>query len=180
MKLDFESIIERFTRNLTPAKIIIGILVLVIALAVLNFLVGLATTLLPIAVLAIVAYFGYQWLNSRTDTLLSGRTEKQAVETEADHAMKADVTRQDDAAIADTAHKLSVEAQDSSSDVISGAVFSKNDSMKIPPKINEKTGLPEADISRLEQAEQESVEITDSVMAQLAERRKRLLGEDGS
>lgn len=182
MKLDFESLIERFTKDLTPAKIVLGLAALVIVLAVISTLVNIATSLLPIAVLAVAAYFGYQWLNSRTDTMLSKRNQTADSSTNADavtlaeDAVREEANRRQERA----ADNLRVDDSGTEPDVISGAVMSKGDSMKIPPRINPTTGLPEADISRLEQAEEQSAEITDSVLAQLAERRKRLLGEQDS
>ena len=185
MKIDFESLIERFTKNLTPTKIVLGLLALIIVLAVINTLVSLATSLLPIAILGVAGYFGYQWLNSRTDEMMENRKAKKEAKNDeaealAEDAIKQEAQRREDDNVADAARNLSVEAQDeeNESNVLLGAVLNKGDGMKIPQRINPKTGLPEADISRLEQAEQESIEITDSVLAQLAERRKRLLGEE--
>ena len=187
MRIDFESLIERFTKNLTPTKVILGIAILVIAIAVLNFLVGIAQMLLPIAILGVAGYFGYQWLSSRSEEVkakkaASAESDEAAADI-ADTAAKIEAGQSDIDNVAAAAHSLSVEAKDASDEddnVLLGAVLSKTDGMKIPQRINQKTGLPEADISRLEEAEKQSAEITDSVMAQLAERRKRLLGNEDS
>ena len=67
-------------RKITPVQMIIGVVAAVIVLGVLNFVLQIANTLLPIAIIAVLAYFGYQWLSSRQDSTDSASQVMAAVE----------------------------------------------------------------------------------------------------
>lgn len=216
MKLDFESIIERLTKNLTPAKVLLGIAAVIIIIAIVNFLVNLANMLLPFAIGAVILYFGYQWMTSRNeDQAIKQQMQQQTKTAQTDQqensvrsvvdAIRSSITGSDDDADADESVTVTVESDQAvtTEDTIGEAeapaerlktddttedddslanmvINNRHNSMKVPEVVNPKTGLREPDISRLEEQEKQDAEVTDAVLSQLEERRRRLLGEDDS
>ncbi|QPC83491.1 hypothetical protein G4Y79_03660 [Phototrophicus methaneseepsis] len=153
-------------RKLTPTQIIIGIAVTIIALWLLSQLVSLLTSLVPIAILVLILYFGFRMLNNRSEA-----AEDAAATRTAD-----DNVRTVEATVTDVADTETMPAEEAAAAEEEFHVRR----LRVEPKVNPKTGLPEADLSRLEELEQQTEKVTDDVMAQIEARRRRLMGEDNS
>jgi len=134
-------------------KIGLGIAAAIVVIALLSFVFQIAMTLAPFAILAIVAYFGYRWYTNRKPEKVVVKEKSQAVQQERYEENIA------------SANKTRTESRPS---VVVG------DASEV-----EKAGFGEApDISRLEEKEKEAPKITDDVMAQIEERRRRLGMDD--
>lgn len=155
-------------RKLTPTQIVLGVIGIIIVIAILNFVLQLANTLLPFAVVGLVAFFVYRLMNSR-----SPAEEKQdATADDTAQQQTAADSHDEDAFEAQRDEAMAREAQEAAS------------RMSVAPKTNPDTGIEEADLDALLEKEQrlmdETKQVNDDVMAQLEARRKRLLkGDDG-
>jgi len=148
-------------RKLTPTQIIIGIAALIIGLWLIGQIIGILTSLVPIAILVVILFFGFRMLSNRSEAA------EEAVVVDEAETVQATVTE-----ITDT------ETAPAEADEADAEVSVRR--LRVEPKINPKTGLPEADLSRLQELENETKKVTDDVMAQIEERRRRLMGGDDS
>lgn len=146
-------------RKLTPTQIIIGIAALIIGLWLVSQIIGILTSLVPIAILVVILYFGFRMLSNRSEAA------DEAVVVDEAEMVQATVTEITDTETA----PAQAEAEEAEVNVRH---------LRVEPKINPKTGLPEADLSRLQELENETKKVTDDVMAQIEERRRRLMGGD--
>ncbi|MCA9883827.1 MAG: hypothetical protein H6670_14435 [Anaerolineaceae bacterium] len=144
-------------RKLTPTQIIIGIAALIIGLWLIGQVVNLLTSLVPIAILVVILFFGFRMLSNRSESAAEAAEEGEIIE--------GNVTEMTDTETAP--------AQEDQAEVSVRR-------LRVEPKINPTTGLPEADLSRLEELEQQTNKVTNDVMAQIEERRRRLMGGDDS
>ena len=145
-------------RKLTPTQIIIGIAALIIGLWLVSQIIGILTSLVPIAILVVILYFGFRMLSNRSEAA------DEAVVVDEAETIQATVTEITDTETAPAEADAEVSVR----------------RLRVEPKINPKTGLPEADLSRLQELENETKKVTDDVMAQIEERRRRLMGGDDS
>lgn len=150
-------------RKLTPTQIIIGIAALIIGLWLVGQIIGILTSLVPIAILVVILYFGFRMLSNRSEAA------DEAVVVDQAETVQANVTEITDTETA----PAQAEAEEADAEVSVRR-------LRVEPKINPKTGLPEADLSRLEELENETKRVTDDVMAQIEERRRRLMKGDDS
>jgi heme/copper-type cytochrome/quinol oxidase subunit 1 len=153
-------------RKLTPTQIALGILGIIVILAVLNFVLSLAQTLLPIAALALVAYLGYQWLTSRDNNKTMVDTIAEEKTAGADSQVQTVVESKTQTATQNSTEDMQAASQ----------------RLGVEQVTNPETGFKEADLARLEAEEKQRLvdkkAEEDAIQAQLEERRKRLLGGD--
>jgi hypothetical protein len=148
-------------RKLTIPQIVIGVAVVIVALWLVGRVLALLTALVPIAILILAGFFGYRWLSSRSEQI--------PVE-----AKKSQQERAVDAAVA------TVTAAESG--VMPAVQVAEDDgNLTIKQVINPETGFKEPDITRLvereEQKLKEADKVNDQVMAQIEERRRRLMND---
>jgi hypothetical protein len=137
-------------KKITPQQAIIGILVLVVVLGVFNFILNLANTLLPFVIGGAALYFGYQWLTSRSEDV-----ESKIQELKRDEAIAKGKS-------APVEHTRLAEAENDDS----------------PSQVDKLRRLLEEEEERKRAAEEAKKAEQEEVQRLLAERRKRLLGED--
>jgi hypothetical protein len=154
-------------RKLTPTQIVIGIAVTIIALWLVSQVVSLLTSLVPIAILVLILYFGFRMLNNRSEATEDAEAAANAKTTTVEATVR-DVTDTETAPAQDIATEETAAEEDE---------FHVR-RLRVEPKINPKTGLPEADLSRLEELEQQADDVTHDIQAQIEERRRRLMGND--
>lgn len=137
-------------RKITPTQIVLGVIAVIIILAILNFFISLANALLPIAVLGLIAYFGYRWLSSRSPA-----------EVKTTMAQQTQTVSRQEAMLEPESDEVVAERR-----------------MKIEQIVNPETGFKEPDITRLMAEEEERLrkadEVNDQIMAQIEARRRRL------
>lgn len=147
-------------RKLTPVQIVLGIAAAIVALWLVSQVVGLLLSLLPLAALVLIGYFGFRWLSSRSED----------IPEEATRSRKA---RTVDEAVANVS--AAEEGQVTRTDE------TEDDALTVKQIVNPETGFKEPDISRLVEREEEKLReadrINDEVMSQLEERRARLLAQ---
>lgn len=175
--LDILNRIRKFDpRELTPAQIALGVVALIVVLAVLNFILSLANTLLPIALIGGAVYFGYRWMNSRSEALPEQKSKSQkVVEEAANNRQKAQQKAEPERVV------MTVE-DDTRADAAAQEATEAKKPLMVEQQINPETGFKEPNIERLVEKEQEKMaemdRVNDDVMAQIEARRKRLLGKD--
>lgn len=179
MKIDFnlQKLIEDRIGKITPVKIVLGLAAFVIIVNVLSLIIGIFQALLPVAILAVVGYFGYQLLQSRTAADAVAKAKNDAAVEKTIVLEKAEVNRQKEAA-----KRLAEEAET----VIAGTeVETAEDAaprrLSVEEMVNPNTGVREANLAELEAMEQAKMRQSgnvsdDAVKAALEERKKRLLG----
>ncbi len=161
-------------RRLTPMQIILGIATAIIALwlvgVVLNAIMAIFNFLVPVAIVVVAGYFGYQWLSNRAARMpeqVSTKSKKERVVEDAVANVEA----------AESETQFIVE------ETVSESVEEEDDPLVIKQVVNPETGFKEPDIARLIEREEamlkEADEVNDSVMSQLEARRRRLLGQEG-
>lgn len=156
-------------RKLTPTQIVLGVIAFIVVIAILNFVLQLANTLLPFAVIGLVGFFVYRLMNSR-----SPAEEQQAAATSDDTAtqQQPDAVESQDDFEAQRDEAIAQDAREAAS------------RMSVAPKTNPETGIEEADLDALLEKEQrlmdDTKQVNDDIMAQLEARRKRLLKDDDS
>jgi len=141
-------------RKLTPVQIVIGLITVVVVLSIVQFLLNLATTLLPLVILGVLAYFGFRYFTTDRDK---------------DEVVEATNTTQNVSQTTNT-------QEDSISTTVAPA-----QTMRVEQPINSSTGLREPDIDRLNAEESrlsQKEADADEIQQQLLERRKRLMGND--
>lgn len=147
-------------RKLTPTQIVLGIIAIIIIVAALNFVLQLANMLLPFAVIALLAYVGYQVLQSRSPD--EATAEKPAA-VASDNTEDRELEAQRDAAIVEETSPTRA---------------------TVAPKINPDTGLEEADLEALLEKEKrlmaETKDMSDDIQAQIEARRQRLMNKNQS
>ena len=135
-------------RKLTPTQIIIGIAALIIGLWLIGQIIGILTSLVPIAILVVILYFGFRMLSNRSEAASEAADE--AVVVDEAETVQATVTEITDTETA----PAQAEIEESEAEV-------NVRRLRVEPKINPKTGLPEADLSRLQELENETKKVTD-------------------
>lgn len=161
----FKRITEFDPKKVTPTQIVIGIIVFIVALALINFVLSLAQALLPVAVLALLVYLGYQWLSSRDPqedkVVKPGRVQQEATE--------------DDSQAQTTLGEALEARQKTEADEAARR-------LRVEQVANPDTGFMEADLARLEAEEQARLAQKEAderaIQEQLEERRRRLLKGD--
>ncbi len=155
-------------RKLTPMQIVLGVATAIIVIwligVVLQAIMAIFNFLVPVAILTIVGYFGYQWLRSRAENL-------------PDDVQKSKQEREVEAAVAN------VEAAASGQPItIEESEEAADDPLVVKQVVNPETGFKEPDIARLIEREEsmlkEADEVNDAVMSQIEARRRRLLGQE--
>lgn len=175
MRVDFnlQKFIEDRIGKITPVKVVLGLAAFVIIVNILSLIIGIFQALLPVAILAVVGYFGYQILQSRSTAETKA---KNAADDTTIPLEQVKVNRQKVAAqrLAEAAETVIAEA---------GAETSEEPAhrLMVEEMVNPNTGLREANLAQLEALEQEKLRqagdaSADAVKAALEERRKRLLG----
>lgn len=187
-------------QKMTPAQWVValsgGVIVLWIVAQLLAFVVGILNFIAPIALVTIIAYFGYQFLQSRSEDIPEEATKsesqkevEQAIanyraelekklrgeDTNTTTAQASDVSDAETATVvADTEQAAAVEVEvkeEREADLIVAQV------------VNPETGFKEPDISRLIEHEEkklaEADKVTDDIMAQIEARRQRLKNQGG-
>lgn len=138
-------------RKITPAQLVVGAALALVALWLLSQVINLALSLVPIALILILVYLGYRVMSSRSveTSAAPARREQRAAAS----------TRSASAASQDGARKR----------------------LMVEPTVNPETGLLEVDLAKLEAKEAEALraakQAADDVSAQLEERRRRLKGD---
>jgi hypothetical protein len=197
VKIDFNlrEILEKQFGKITPGKVIAGLLVLWVVVRALGFVLSLFDAVFPFVVLGLIAYFGYQVLQSRNpeliDQIINRKSTKQpeviegkgkvidlaTAQAPRKTATKAPAVQQAEAAL-ESAARLVDPIEAAAAEEVEAAVEPRN--MKVAQKINPTTGLPEPDLERLEANEQEAAQQptnADLIRQQLENRKKRLRGE---
>lgn len=146
-------------RKLTVTQIVVGLAVFIVGMWLLGRIFALISALVPIAILIVVAFFGYRWLSSRSEQIPA-------------EAKKSQQERSVDAALA------AVKAAESGVQPVQQA-DEQDDRLSVKQVINPETGFKEPDITRLmereEQKLKEADKVNEQVMAQIEERRRRLM-----
>lgn len=159
-------------RKLTPAQIALILIGVIVVLAVLNFLLSLATTLIPLVVIGAAVYFGYRWLSSRSEALPEQKSRGEQIVEEAEANRQA--ARQKTATATE---QVSVPMQATA--LADDEPQQRN--LRVEQVVNPETGFAEPNIERLiaeeERKLQEVDQVNDDVLAQIEARRKRLLGK---
>jgi hypothetical protein len=180
--------VERYTGKITPAKAIVALMILVLVVRILGFVLSLFDAVLPFVVLGILAYFGYQFLQSSSPaaaqirgTIQGVTTRRASAEAVSNDVVERITKRQETPAAAPVkaadveaprVETVNVLADESAETLVDEAQPSK---MEIAERINPTTGLREPDLARLEEREKEKPK-QDNVLSQLEERKKRLKG----
>lgn len=188
MKIDFniQKLIEERIGKITPVKVFLGLAFFIIAVNLLGLILGIFQALLPFAVIAVVGYYGYQFLqSSRGQELLQNarKTAEQSAPVIQGETVKTK---------AQTSDKQTVERVESAAtrleDIATGEAGTETDAaeespasrLTVPEKVNPETGLAEPDLERLMEKEQQKLneanKVNDNVLAQLEARKKRLKG----
>lgn len=172
---DLKKLFENFNiRKITPAQAVVGVIGLAIVVWVMNFIINLAMTLLPFAILAVIAYFGYSALTSKKEEVDEKLAQIKRDES-LENAHPAEVS-----AVKPMARRQPVreESENNETLIINDA---SQTPLRVETLVNPETGIAEPNISRLEElerAKQAEAEKTNAeVQAQLEERRKRLGGQ---
>ncbi|MEL6306810.1 MAG: hypothetical protein AAFV98_04775 [Chloroflexota bacterium] len=170
-------------RNMTTTQWVLGlaggIIVLWIVAQILTFVVGILNFVAPIALLTIIGYFGYQYLQSREEDI-PAEAKKSDREKEVEQAVAnyraslEDNLREDTVSAPQTASV----ADESAETIIAEQEGVREVDLIIEQKVNPETGFKEPDIARLieheEQKLAEADQVTDDIMAQIEARRRRL------
>lgn len=197
---------ERQFGKITPAKVLVGLAIVVIVVRILGFILGLFDAILPFVVLGVLGYFAYQMLESRApdwrdkmknavdnvttrrDTAAEDAVKKatrnaEAVlnrETPIATVVKTTVDRATNTDAAQPQARL-----EDAPTVVEAVVETDTQPaarLMVEQKINPATGLQETDMDRLMEKEEEMLKApqssADAVRAQLEERRRRLKGGD--
>jgi hypothetical protein len=163
-------------KELTGTEIAIALIAVLVAFWAIGFVINIIQTVLPFVILALLAYVGLNVLRSRgkdtDEAIISVRAEQKAKERQERRAESVPrVVRAEPIA----AEKLA--------DPIAKPLESEELVVKVAPRINPDTGLAEADISRLEEREQELLkeakQTNSDIQAQIEARKKRLMGGEG-
>lgn len=179
-------------RELSRTQIVVGLAGGIIALWIiaqlLSFIVAILNIAAPIAILTLIGYFGYNYMQSRSEDI-------------PDELRKSKQEREVDEAVAN--YRAALEGKDLNTDVETDTVVEvqtveeieadtaakaevveeeKEENLVIKQVINPETGFKEPDISRLieheEQKLKEADKVNDDIMAQIEARRKRLQNSD--
>lgn len=146
-------------RKLTIPQIVVGVAVLIVGLWLLGRIFALLSALVPLAILIVAAFFGYRWLSSRSEHIPA-------------EAKKSQQERSVDAAVA------AVKAAESGTLPVQQA-DQQAERLSIKQVINPETGFKEPDITRLMEREEQKLKdvdkVNEQVMAQIEERRRRLM-----
>ena len=138
-------------KKITPAQLLVGGAVVLVALWLLSQVVNLALSLVPIALVVILAYLGFRVMSSRS-------AEAGAAPARSETRVEATVRDTKTAAEEGARKRLMVEQT-----------------------VNPETGLLEVDLAKLEAKETEALnaakQAAADVSAQLEERRRRLKGD---
>jgi hypothetical protein len=180
--------VERYTGKITPAKALAALIALWLVIRALGFILSLFDAVLPFAVLGLLAYFGYQFLQSSSPAAEQIKSRIQSVTTRRESAEVVSnevierITKRTEAPIeapavltaedAPRIETVNVLADESAETVVDEVASEK---MQVAERINPKTGLREPDLARLEEREKEKPS-QDNVLSQLEERKKRLRG----
>ncbi len=179
MKIDFnvQKFIEDRIGKITPVKVVLGLAAFVIIVNILGLIIGIFQALLPVAVLAVVGYFGYQLLQSRTAADAVAKAKQDTVVEKTVVLEKAEVNRQKVAAkrLAEESETVVATAETETADEATAK------RLAVEEMVNPDTGLRETDLAQLEAMEQAKLRqsgdaTADAVKAALEERKKRLLG----
>ncbi len=145
-------------KKITPVQVAIGIVVAVVVLGVLNFLLSLANTLLPLLLGGAALYLGYQWLTSRSE----------------------DVDAKLNAIKREEALEKAKTAPESKTKPVTQAHEERVSRLSVEQLENPETGIKETNmqllLEREEALKKAEDEVKQNVQAQIEERRKRLLG----
>ena len=167
-------------RKLTPAQIDLIVIGIVVALAVLNFLLSLANTLLPIVLIGAIGYFGYRWLSSRSEELPPEQRQSRSerVVAEAENNRKPTRRKQDQVTVETSTESTRAQATQNT------PTQYEEDSernLQVEQVVNPETGFKEPNIERLIAEEERKLkeidESNEDVLAQIEARRKRLLNQ---
>jgi hypothetical protein len=152
-------------RKVTPVQWVMVAVGILIALWILNTLLSIAATLMPIVIVAILAYVGYRVLSSRSEDAAAIQKEKREEQFAQADASTVKAAKQVDTVIATKLDKAP--ASERLSDEVT---------------VNPETGVTEVNMARLEEQEAQALKQTkqkadpEEIQRQLEERRKRLLG----
>lgn len=191
--LEFLNRLRNFDpKKLTPAQIALGIVAIIVVLAVLNFILNLANTLLPFILVGAALYFGYNWLSSRSEAMPQRKSRNQRVVEEAE---KARGVVQTTAVMSEEASDTVDERYQDVQEVARNAPVAnltdhetseseEERRLRVEQVVNPETGFKEPNISRLIEQEEEKLrdmdKVNDDVLAQIEERRRRLLSQKGN
>lgn len=148
-------------RTLTPVQWVMIAVGVIVALWVINVLLGIAAALMPIVIVGILAYVGYRVLSSRSENAAQVQQEKRA-----DSLAQADVSTRKAARQVETVVAVRLDPQPAA--------------RLVEPTVDPDTGVQQADLVKLEEQEvKRSIQTNtdpNEIQRQLEERRKRLLG----
>lgn len=179
--------IERYTGKITPAKALVALAVVYIVVRILGAILGLFDAVLPFVLIGLLAYFGYQFLQSSSPTAenikqrvgdLTASRRAAAEQVSADVMER--VTKRATApveTVAQAPQPAKVETVNTLVDENAETLVEDVPAPKISvaEKVNPVTGLREPDLARLEEREKEQPS-QDNVLSQLEERKRRLKG----
>ncbi len=152
-------------RKVTPVQWVMVAVGILIALWILNTLLSIAATLMPIAIVAILAYVGYRVLSSRGEDAAAIQQAKREEKFQQADDSTIKAAKQVNTVIATKLEKAP--ASERLADEVT---------------VNPETGVTEVNIARLEEEESQKLKQTkqkadpEEIQRQLEERRKRLLG----
>lgn len=173
-------------KNMTPTQWVLGlaggVLVLWIVAQILSVIVGVLNFVAPIALLTIIGYFGYQYLQSREEDIpaeakKSGR-EKEVEQAVAHYRASLEENLREDTSTLSPEAQTTTVADENAQTIIAEQEDVREVDLIIEQKVNPETGFKEPDIARLieheEQKLSEADKVTDDIMAQIEARRRRL------
>lgn len=150
-------------RKVTPVQWVMVVIGIIVALWVLNTLISIAISLMPVVVAGALAFLAYRVLSSRGEDARTLQEQKRE-----ENIQQATSSTQRAAQQVSTVIATKVEKTDDSARLAVDAV------------VNPETGFAEADLTRLAEKEEailkQSQPDADEIARQLEERRKRLLG----
>lgn len=170
-------------RELSTTQIVVGVTGLIVVLwliaQLLSFIAGLLNIVAPIAIIAMIAYFGYSFLRSRSEDIpdAARKSQRERDVEDAVAAYQANLDNLDPVVDIDNAATVAVIDADTLEQSTETS-DSDSDDLAIKQIVNPETGFKEPDISRLieheEQKLKEATQVNDDIMAQIEARRKRL------
>lgn len=171
-------------RKLTPAQIALIVIGVIVALAVLNFLLSLANALLPVILVGALGYFGYRWLSSRSEELPAQKRQSRSEQVVAE----AEDNRKNARRQAEAPAQVQVVAPQAAADSAPANATLEPDqdqdeqrNLQVEQVVNPDTGFKEPNIERLIAEEERKLkeidENNEDVLSQIEARRKRLLGQ---
>jgi uncharacterized membrane protein len=150
-------------RKVTPVQWVMVVIGVIVALWVLNTLISIAISLMPVVVIGVVVFLAYRVLSSRAEDTRDIQQEKRE-----ENIQQAASSTQRAAQQVNTVMATKVDKVEDSTRLSADAA------------VNPATGFTEVDLTRLAEKEEtilkQSQPDADEVARQLEERRKRLLG----